>query len=509
VSAAPRPLRRALAWLRRSMTAQIALSVTLVAMLIVAVVTTVSTRLLRGELREENELLLVAHLAFLRDDLAAVGYDLAKSPALLERTAHRVHRLQLAVLDAERRPLAASPGFEVPVASLRRASVVDAGALPTATGIADFEEARRRFGDRTSIWESADGNGQRLLVGRIDAPARDGGAAGPFLVALSIATTDTREVRSHDTRNLLVGLAVAAVSASLLGVAVARRIVVSARRLGAAASRIGAQELGERLAIEDAPVELEESTIAFNRMLDRLQESFERLSAFSSDLAHDLRTPIGNLLGEAQVVLSRPRTAEEYRSVLESAVEEYERLSRMISNMLFLARADNRRAAVSAGWVELGPALERVTGYFEVIAEERGVRLQRSLHADGAECRVWADETMLIRAVGNLVSNALRHAPPGSVIEIATRAGPDGGCVIEVSNDGEAIAPEHQARVFDRFYRADASRHASASSSGLGLAIVRSVMDLHEGHAWLRSAPGERTVFGLRFPPPPTTTGAG
>jgi two-component system heavy metal sensor histidine kinase CusS len=180
-------------------------------------------------------------------------------------------------------------------------------------------------------------------------------------------------------------------------------------------------------------------------MLDRLQNAFERLSAFSSDLAHDLRTPVGNLLGEAQVALSRPRSAAEYRSVLESAVEEYERLSRMIGNMLFLASADNEQAALSAGWVDLAPALDRVIGYFELLAEERGVVLERSVRpSPSVALRVWADETMLVRALSNLVSNALRHAESGSRVEIAAQVEPAGGCTIEVSNTGPAIAGEQQ-----------------------------------------------------------------
>jgi two-component system heavy metal sensor histidine kinase CusS len=112
---------------------------------------------------------------------------------------------------------------------------------------------------------------------------------------------------------------------------------------------------------------------------------------------------------------------------------------------------------------------------------------------------------MLIRAVSNLVSNALRHAPAGSCIEVAAKVEGDGSCTIEVSNEGAPIDPEQQKRIFDRFYRADASRHGSSSGSGLGLAIVRSIMDLHGGMAWVRSDPGERTVFALRFPPTDST----
>jgi two-component system heavy metal sensor histidine kinase CusS len=150
-------------------------------------------------------------------------------------------------------------------------------------------------------------------------------------------------------------------------------------------------------------------------------------------------------------------------------------------------------------------ALERVIGYFELLAEERGVVLQMALRcAPGAERREWADETMLIRALSNLFSNALRYAPRGSSIQLLAVLQAGQVCTLEVFNEGPAVAAEQQPRIFERFYRADASRQDSASGSGLGLAIVRSIMDLHRVTAAVRSAPGQRTVFSLCFPAPPT-----
>jgi len=498
-------LWRGLAALQRSMTAQISVSIALVSVLIITVFGTLIDQFLTHELREENELILIANLAFIRDDLAASGYDLAQTPHLVDRIERRVHRLHVAIfLDASGRQLvASSPNYAVPATALPQ-QVLAAELLPPQAAVTEFEGVRDRLGALTSIWIAPNGNHDRLLLGRIALPAQGAQPAGSLLVALAIEPMQTRELRMRDRRDLLVALAAAALLASVLGVWIARRIVVSARRLGIAASRIGAQALDERLLLDDTPTELLESTVAFNHMLDRLQNAFERLSAFSSDLAHDLRTPISTLLGEAQVVLSRPRSADEYRTVLESAVEEYERLSRTIANMLFLAHVDNDRAALSARWIELETALARVIGYFELLAEERGVVLQMALRAEpGVERRVWADETMLIRALSNLVSNALRYAPGGSCIELRGAASAGGNCILEVSNDGPAIAAQHKARIFERFYRADAARQDSASGSGLGLAIVRSIMELHRGTASVRSAPGQRTVFSLNFPAPP------
>ena len=296
--------------------------------------------------------------------------------------------------------------------------------------------------------------------------------------------------------------------ASAVGFGVARRILVGPKKLAAAANRISARPMTERLSIAHTPTELVDSTLAFNRMLDRVEGAFRRLTEFSSDLAHDLRTPINNLLGEAQVALSKPRSAAEYRAVLESAVEDYERISRLIENMLFLARADDPQAATKRLWIDLHRVLERGRGYFEMLAEERGVTLALDMHgAEPVWQQVWADETMLIRAVGNLVSNALRYAPRGSSVIVSTRLHDGGGCTLEVSNEGEPIAEEHQQRIFERSFRVDASRAGSATGSGLGLAIVKSIMDLHGGTATVISGPGRPTAFRLWFPGPGASAG--
>jgi two-component system heavy metal sensor histidine kinase CusS len=493
-------LRRVLAVFRRSMTAQITLSITLVSVVIITVFGTLIDQFLTSELRDENELMLLANFAFIRDDLEASNFDFAQASRLVDRTERRVHRLHVAIFyEPGRRVIASSPNYAVPMSALPQ-QVLAAQALPAEVSVAEVEGLRSRLGALTSIWVAPDGDRYRLLVGRIGLPAQGTQPAGALLVALAIEPTQTRELRGRSERDLLSALFVAAVLASVFGVWIARRIVVNVRRLGAAASRIGAQALQERLPLHDTPIELVESTVAFNHMLDRLQHAFEHLSAFSSDLAHDLRTPISTLLGEAQVALSRPRSAAEYRAVLESAVDEYERLSRTIANMLFLAHADNDQAALAARWVALDAALERVISYFDLLAEERGVTLKMQVStASAVEPRVWADETMLVRALSNLVSNALRYAPQGSCIELWASVEDGQSCAVEVSNEGAPIAAEHMPHIFERFYRADRSRHDSGS--GLGLAIVRSIMDLHAGKVSVQSV-GRRTVFCLWFPAP-------
>ncbi|MFT3718891.1 heavy metal sensor histidine kinase [Pseudorhodoferax sp.] len=293
-------------------------------------------------------------------------------------------------------------------------------------------------------------------------------------------------------------LAAGAVATGLLAWFITRRVLASVRRLGETADRIGAQALQERLPLDAMPAELAPVARAFNAMLDRLQDAFDRLSGFSSDLAHDLRAPIHRLLTATQVTLARPRSADEYRAVLESAVQDYERIGRLIDNILFLARADHAQTRLQTGWQDLDLRLGRMVEFFGLLAEERGLQLALQVQPG---LRAWADEVLLARAVGNLLTNALRHARPGSTVQLSAHALAPGAVRIAVSNAGEPIAPAHQAAIFLRRYRVGAP--AAEAGSGLGLAIVKSVMDLHGGQAGVRSAPGLPTVFTLDFPAPP------
>ncbi|MBC8056140.1 MAG: heavy metal sensor histidine kinase [Rhizobiales bacterium] len=489
----------------RSLTAQISLSIAAVSIALVAGSGLAINYLAARELREGNELILFANLALLREDLAVARFDLTHEPhRLVKRMDLQLGNLHMALLDAERRPIAQSEHFEIPLSALP-AQAMSVDNLPTGIEPADVRALGKALGPLTTVWTAADGRSFRLLFARIPVPP--GSLAGPatraLLVVFAYELTQTRQIIKNEVQIAVVTLVVGALASGLLGVWIARRIVAGPRGLAAAANRISAQPMSERLSVARTPTELVDSTLAFNRMLDRLEASFKRLSEFSSDLAHDLRTPINNLLGEAQVALSKPRSAAEYRAVLESAVEDYERISRLIENMLFLARADDPHAATNRRRIDLQPVLERGRGYFEMLAEERGVTLEIDMQgAEPAWQQAWADETLFIRALGNLVSNALRYAPRGSRIVVSTTPYAGGGCMLEVSNDGPPIAPEHQQRIFERSFRVDESRAGSATGSGLGLAIVKSVMDLHGGTATVISGEGRRTMFRLWFPGP-------
>jgi len=231
---------------------------------------------------------------------------------------------------------------------------------------------------------------------------------------------------------------------------------------------------------------------AFDEMLKRLDDSFTRLSQFSADLAHELRTPIANILGEAQVALSRDRSSAEYRETIESAIGECERLSGIVDNLLFVARADAAREPVERKPFDARAAIEKIAAFYETIAEDHHVAISCS-----GQGQISADPALFERAVGNLVDNALRFTPENGSIKIALADGPT-HFEVAVSDNGSGIAPEHLPRVFDRFYRAEPSR--GSDGAGLGLALVKSIVDLHGGSATIQSGIGHGTTVSLTFP---------
>jgi two-component system heavy metal sensor histidine kinase CusS len=258
--------------------------------------------------------------------------------------------------------------------------------------------------------------------------------------------------------------------------------------------RIGPAHLNERVTPASWPRELQPLAIAFDEMLKRLDDSFTRLSQFSADLAHELRTPVANIMGEGQVALTRERTPDEYREVIESNVAECERLSGIVDNLLFVARVDAARESVERKLFDARAAVEKIAAFYRTIAEERHV----AIHCSG-EGKIYADPVLFERAVSNLVDNALRFTPDGGEIKISIMVR-DAHSEIAVSDNGCGIAPEHLPRVFDRFYRADPSR--SSGGAGLGLALVKSIVDLHGGTAGLESEVNHGTTVTITFPSP-------
>jgi two-component system heavy metal sensor histidine kinase CusS len=259
-----------------------------------------------------------------------------------------------------------------------------------------------------------------------------------------------------------------------------------------ALKRVGPKQLHERVTAVGWPRELQPLAVAFDDMLGRLEDLFVRLSQFSADIAHELRTPIGNIRGEAEVALTRPRSADEYREVIESTIAECQHLGHIVDNLLFLARTEAAEGHLQRTSFDARAAIERVAAFHEPIAEEQKLTIRCQ-----GEGTFNADEMLFSRAVNNLVENAVHHTPAGGTIEIAI-ANRGANSEVSVKDTGRGIAAEHLPRVFDRFYRADPSR--SSEGVGLGLALVKSIMDLHGGSAQIASEPGRGTTVTLSFP---------
>jgi two-component system heavy metal sensor histidine kinase CusS len=215
---------------------------------------------------------------------------------------------------------------------------------------------------------------------------------------------------------------------------------------------------------------------SFNAMLQRLDDDFVRLSSFSSDIAHELRTPISSLITHTEVVLSRPRRDEEYHEALYSNLEELQRMAKMVEEMLFIAKADNALIVPERRPVDMAVLVDQLFEYYGLLAEEDGIALNRSGHGT-----LMGDASMLRRALSNLLSNAIRHSVASGTVSVQITPGAE-GLEVSVTNAGPMIAPEHIERLFDRFYRADpARREGHSSHAGLGLAITRSIVQSHGG----------------------------
>ena len=281
----------------------------------------------------------------------------------------------------------------------------------------------------------------------------------------------------------------------LVGYLIARHGIRPVEEIAATARRITSTNLRERIVSEGYPLELASLAGTFNAMLDRLEESFARISRFSGDIAHDLRTPVNIIRGEAEVALARARTVEEYRDVLESSLEEAVRLSDLIGDLLFLARAESPFSELHRGRVNIGELLATVREYYEAPATDAGISLVLNEGPQPHEAEL--DRSLMLRAVSNLVSNAIAHTPSGGTVTLAATNW-DGTICIEVSDTGVGIPAEALPRVFDRFFRVDPSRTKTSGGTGLGLAIVQSILTLHGGNAEITSQPGQGTCVKLR-----------
>ncbi|MBC3303007.1 heavy metal sensor histidine kinase [Pseudomonas sp. SWRI18] len=321
----------------------------------------------------------------------------------------------------------------------------------------------------------------------------DSGDLGSLQVTSGRLMTERTAVLASYRLSVYILAGIAAIMLAVVGYLLVYRGLLPLRRLARHAQGIGVGNLAERLDSQGAPKELLPMIDSFNTMLERLAKGFVQLGQVSTDMAHELRTPINNLLGETQVALQQSRSIESYQQLLASNVEELERLARMLDNMLFLARTDPASALRQRQALSAADEVERIAEYFEGLAGDVDIRIHAS--GDGV---IWAEPMLLRRALANLCANAIKYGAPGTELMIQAVPTTD-GINLRVSNRGETIAAEHLPRLFERFYRVDESRERSAQSNGLGLSIVATIMQLHNGRYSVSSDAG-LTCFELFFP---------
>jgi heavy metal sensor kinase len=336
-------------------------------------------------------------------------------------------------------------------------------------------------------WQAPDGAELALLSGEAQGPNGE-----PLTIIAGKVLSEREQMLGSYRMRLYLSVGLGALLAFALGLLLLRRGLQPLRQLSEAVRGIDLRSLDQRLPANGTPAELLEPVQALNGMLARLDDSVQRLSQFSADLAHEIRTPLHTLLASNGQALNHPRSTAEYQEVLASNMEEFERLKRMAENLMFLARAEQAERALNLQTLDLPSVGSELCDYFEALADDREVRLDNQLHGE-----LLADQQLLQRALGNLLANAVRHADQGSVISLRRRDEP-GECWLQVHNHGPAIAQEHLSKLFDRFYRVDPSRAEPGDSGGLGLAIVQSIMQLHGGQVRV-SSDADGTIFELGF----------
>lgn len=408
--------------------------------------------------------------------LAQHAIEKVRSRADLDRLAQRLgdslvghHGLAMTVATHDGKILFATPGARFPAALMTH---------------------RPDQAVRMSTWRAGNGRPLRAIAGQARSGIPDAPAA---TVAIATDISHHEHFMSSFKATLWSVVILAAVLTGFLGWIAARRGLAPLQGMRREVEAITARSLDARLSATAVPAELADLAATLNEMLARLEDSFRRLSNFSSDLAHELRTPVCNLLTQTQVTLSRARTAAGYRDILASNAEELERLSRIIADMLFLAKSDNDLVIPNREPLDLADEVKGVFEFYEALSEEKAIVLRCAGHG-----RISGDRLMVRRAISNLLSNALRHADAGGTV--AVQVDDTGGThvTLSVSNSGSPIASEHLPRVFDRFYRVDSSRQRQSDGAGLGLAITRSIVRAHGGEALAQSANGV-TTFLLRF----------
>ena len=300
---------------------------------------------------------------------------------------------------------------------------------------------------------------------------------------------------------LLVTVPVALMAALAGGWFLARRALRPVEAITLAAQRIAAGDLTQRLTVPPSSDEVGRLAVTFNEMIARLEASFRQIRQFTTDASHELRTPLTVMKGETELALRRPRSAEDYQRVLESSLEEIDRMTRIVDELLFLSRADLGEVKLESIPVRLDTLVEDIHRQATLLGQEQDVQVTLGTVTPAT---VRGDELRLRELLLNLVDNAIKYSQPGGKVEISLVT--EGTIArLSVLDHGIGIPPEAQRRIFDRFYRTDAARAHAKKGTGLGLSICKWIAEAHHGRIEVQSTEGEGSRFTVVLPIAPSS----
>lgn len=405
---------------------------------------------------------------FVTDEINIIKSILASQPknihALKQEVEHVPHALRsstyhyfVRVLDNEKKVIAESP--DIPVKAY------------------DFTYRRLNLNDKSYFLLEEPFTNQKV----------------DFLVQVALDISYQKNVIANYFRLVLCILLIAAGFSFLLGFLIAKRGMRRLHELTETTEKITANALQQRINPESWPTELSTLGNAYNKMLERIEQSIKKLTRLSADLAHELRTPISIILGESEIMLSKNATPQDYKFLVESNLEELHHINLLIENILFLAQAENPQLTLAKDPISVAKEIGTLYQFYQAVAEDKKLQLR----CDG-NAIIPVNSIMFRRMLSNLLSNAVNYTHPGNTITITIQE-EDQMVLIKISDNGPGIPSEHLPYIIQRFYRGDQAR-SNSKGTGLGLAIVHSIVELHKGKMNINSEVGMGTIVSVWLP---------
>jgi heavy metal sensor kinase len=425
--------------------------------------------------------LIISH-SMMNDRRAVIAQDLERLPHVAQRYGNRgVDRL----LDEAQEEIPLKPADEF--VQIFRSDGVSVASSANLRGRSlpfrpELASATSPF---ATISTSGDGSPALIGVSRIDINN------APYFAAIAVSLESVRSIQRRLLITLVVSIPIAILLSLLGGTVLARQAIEPLDRMTNTAKQISAEQLNERIQLRRADIELKRLADSFNEMLDRLDQSFKQIRQFTADASHELRTPVTILMGETDLALNGLLDYEECRAALSSRREELQRMSRIIDDLLTLSQFDHSQQTLHHKPVDFCDLVIEVCEQQRNQAKSKGVELELT---KTVPAMMDGDSSRLRQMVRNLLDNAIKYTPAGGKVSIEL-AQSNGNFELRVSDNGIGIPRDDLPRIFDRFYRADKARTRAEGGSGLGLSIVKQVVEAHGGNVKVSSEVGAGTVM--------------